>query len=286
MCYTSMLKRSLRTAWILLGEAKQHWVPVNPSWYLNERHYGALTGMSKSEATATLGHDEVMKWRKSWAAAPPPIETTHPLFNSLIDRRYAGVVGTHSILPSTESLCQCSDRVVAFWDSAIAPALRRGERPLVVAHAHTIRALVKYLDSITDQDIEAFTVPTGMPIIYSLDRQTLEPKRRRVIAEPQDLPAEILVDDTDVVSPETLTSEARTRHIEGVPYKPILYCNKQWRVLSAPGMTEENDILAEHRKIAESVNLGCGMVFLTKKMIEELPKNNHRPDQTEEFVER
>ena len=146
MCYTSMLKRSIRSAWILLGEAQQHWVRVLPNWAFNERHYGALTGMSKPEATAKLGRDDVMKWRRSWKAAPPPIDASHPLFNDIIDRRYAGDLGTRTALPSTESLEQLSKRVVNHYQTQVVPALRRGERPLIVGHAHTLRAIIKHLD--------------------------------------------------------------------------------------------------------------------------------------------
>jgi 2,3-bisphosphoglycerate-dependent phosphoglycerate mutase len=181
-CFTSMLKRSVRSAWIMMGEMGTHWVPVNPSWKLNERHYGALTGMSKPEATDKLGHDAVMRWRRSWAEAPPPIEADHPLFHKLVDRRYAAAVGSHVVLPSTESLRDVSERAVGFWEAEIEPALRRGEQCLVVAHAHTLRSLIKHLDCIGDDDIEELTIPTGTPLVYSLDRETLQPVRRRAMA--------------------------------------------------------------------------------------------------------
>ena len=132
-CFTSMLKRSVRSAWIVMSEMGTHWVPVTPSWKLNERHYGALTGMNKPEATVKLGKEKVMRWRRSWAEPPPPIDASHPLFHKLVDRRYAAAVGSHVVLPSTESLRDVSERVVGFWESTIQPALRRGEQCLVVS---------------------------------------------------------------------------------------------------------------------------------------------------------
>lgn len=270
--FTSMLKRSVRSAWIMLGEAQMHWVPVTPTWALNERHYGALTGMSKPEATERLGHDMVMSWRRSWTAAPPPIEADHPLFGRLVDRRYASALKDDevSVLPSTESLEQCSQRVVSFWNSTVVPALRAGDRPLIVAHAHTIRALIKHIDHISNTDIEELTIPTGTPLVYSLDRDTLEPVRRRAMADHQTSHEELLsafprtdaeseglgfcVESSAVVSPHTISQtslDARIQHIEGMPFKPIKICNKTWRVVSGPGVIEECELHNEFRRLGE-----------------------------------
>jgi 2,3-bisphosphoglycerate-dependent phosphoglycerate mutase len=165
-CFTSMLKRSIRTAWIIMGEMQMHWVPVTPTWALNERHYGALTGMSKPEAMAKLGADDVGRWRRSWQARPPPIEADHPLFHRLVDRRYGSdrsASSSHGLsvkLPSAESLEDVSQRVVELWESDLGPCLRRGEQVLVVAHAHTLRALIKHIDGISNDEIEELTIPT------------------------------------------------------------------------------------------------------------------------------
>lgn len=280
VCFTSMLKRSVRSAWILLGEAQQHWVPVQPSWRLNERHYGALTGMSKSEATSKLGHDMVMGWRRSWGSAPPPIQADHPLFNSLVDRRYAGVLGSGpSEIPSTESLEHCSHRVVHFYEHVVKPALYRGQRPLVVAHAHTIRAIIKHLDQIPDDDIESLTIPTGVPLIYSLDQQTLEPVRRRAMVDVQAFAEELgndSVENSAVVPTESLSTEAAQRHIEGVPYQPIRVCNKSWRILSGPGITEDVATLSRHRRVVDDLPEHSGMVYLTDSLLSELKQQPRR----------
>jgi 2,3-bisphosphoglycerate-dependent phosphoglycerate mutase len=121
----------------MLGEMQQHWVPVKPTWSLNERHYGALTGMSKPEAMEKLGSESVSRWRKSWNHRPPPIEADHPLFDKLVDRRYAASIGSESSLPSSESLEDVSKRVVSFFHKELAPALRDGKEVLVVAHGES-----------------------------------------------------------------------------------------------------------------------------------------------------
>jgi 2,3-bisphosphoglycerate-dependent phosphoglycerate mutase len=304
-CFTSMLKRSVRSAWIMMGEMGTHWVPVTPSWKLNERHYGALTGMSKPEATEKLGHDAVMRWRRSWAEPPPPIAADHPLFHALVDRRYAGAVGSHVVLPSTESLSDVSERVVGFWEAEIQPALRRGEQCLVVAHAHTLRALIKHLDRIGDDDIEELTIPTGTPLVYSLDRETLRPVRRRAMAgmrtshvaiDEVPLTARPLdeqpcaVEQSPIVNTREIDEEALKRaaakhetmanngstaagggkgatSIETKPYQKIKPCNTSWRVVSGPGIIEEAEVKAEHRRMGEEANFGGTMVFLSEAML-------------------
>ena len=295
-CYTSMLKRSVRSAWIMMGELGTHWVPVTPTWNLNERHYGALTGMSKPEATAKLGNEAVMRWRRSWSDPPPPIEADHPLFHKLVDRRYANAVGSHVVLPATESLRDVSDRVVGFWDSTIEPALRRGEQCLVVAHAHTLRSLIKYLDEIDEKDIEELTIPTGTPLVYSLDRTTLKPVRRRAMTGMRtshlaidDVPEIVspldencAVEKSQVVSTQTIGEEAlkqaaahtnacdeagTQKSIEAAPYEKIKLCNRTWRVLSGPGIIEDAEVLQEHRKMGEESSYGASMVFLSESVL-------------------
>lgn len=263
--FTSVLKRSVRTAWILLGEAQQHWVRVIPNWALNERHYGALTGMSKLHATETLGRDAVMKWRRSWSNAPPPIEEGHPLFHDLVDRRYSSRDGAHSVLPSTESLSQVTRRAVDYYENEIVPAMRRGERPLIVAHAHTIRGLVKHLDSISDIDIEKLVIPTGTPLIYSLDRVTLKPVSRRIMTDDPHILADTLIErpgggvslieNSEVVPTHTISDSIVTDHGEGSTVEgdmqPIKVCNRTWRVVSGPGVTEDLKLLAQHRSVVD-----------------------------------
>jgi 2,3-bisphosphoglycerate-dependent phosphoglycerate mutase len=164
IAYTSVLKRAIRTLWLMLDEMDRMWLPVIRDWRLNERHYGALQGLNKAETAAKYGDEQVHIWRRSYDTPPPALETSderHPSH----DLRYAGVGG----LPATESLATTLERVRPCWDELIAPQLRDGRNVLIAAHGNSLRALVKMLDDVSDDDITGFNIPTGVPLAYELD---------------------------------------------------------------------------------------------------------------------
>jgi len=164
--YTSLLKRAIRTCWITLDELDQLWVPVFRSWRLNERHYGALQGLNKAETAARHGADQVKIWRRSYDIPPPPLTPDDPRHPGK-DPRYATLPAAD--LPLTESLKDTVARFLPYWDDTIAPAIHDGKRVLIVAHGNSLRALVKYLDHISDQDIVELNIPTGVPLVYELN---------------------------------------------------------------------------------------------------------------------
>ncbi len=175
LAYTSVLKRAIRTCWMVLDEMDLLWLPVERSWRLNERHYGALQGLDKAQTTAKHGADQVKIWRRSYDIPPPPLandDERHPRF----DARYAEL--PPDVLPATESLKETLARVVPFWADKIAPQLLQGKDVLIVAHGNSLRALVKMLDGMSDADIVEFNIPTGVPIVYELDA-ALKPKQPR-----------------------------------------------------------------------------------------------------------
>jgi len=161
-CFTSLQTRAIKTLHLALEEMGRLWLPVAKDWRLNERHYGGLTGLDKAETAARHGEEQVKIWRRSFDVPPPPIEPGSA-FDPSRDRRYDGIA-----VPLTESLKDTIDRVLPYWLSAIAPALRAGERVLISAHGNSLRALVKHLSAISDQDIVHFEIPTGQPIVYAL----------------------------------------------------------------------------------------------------------------------
>jgi 2,3-bisphosphoglycerate-dependent phosphoglycerate mutase len=164
--FTSVLARSILTAQVTLEEMDLLWLPVERSWRLNERHYGALQGLDKAETAALHGDEQVHVWRRSYATPPPPLDADderHPRH----DRRYAGLPA--DVLPACESLADVVDRMIPYWHDAIAPALLRGATPLVSAHGNSLRALVKHLDDISDDDIPSLNIPTGAPLVYRFD---------------------------------------------------------------------------------------------------------------------
>ena len=161
--FTSVQSRAIKTANLMLEAMDRLWLPVVKDWRLNERHYGGLTGLDKAETAAKHGADQVLLWRRSFDIPPPPLEAGSP-FDLSADRRYAGVA-----VPATESLKDTIARVLPYWDSAIAPELRAGQRVVVAAHGNSLRALVKHLSGISDADIAALEIPTGQPIVYELD---------------------------------------------------------------------------------------------------------------------
>ena len=160
--WTSLLKRAIRTLWIMLEETDAAWLPVERTWRLNERHYGALQGLNKAETAARHGEDQVMIWRRSYATPPPPLSADDPTHPSH-DRRY-----DDAQTPSSESLRDTLERVLPWWEQELGPRLLNGERILVAAHGNSIRALVKHLDGISDEEITDLNIPTGMPLAYAL----------------------------------------------------------------------------------------------------------------------
>lgn len=181
MVFTSVLKRAIRTANITLDELDQLWLPVQRSWRLNERHYGALQGLNKAETAAQHGEAQVKIWRRAYAIAPPPLAPDDPR-SAARDRRYQDVPAAE--LPLTESLKDTVARFLPYWNETIAPEIRSGRRVLIVAHGNSLRALVKYLDGISDQDIVELNIPTGIPLVYELDGH-LTPLRHHYLGDPE-----------------------------------------------------------------------------------------------------
>lgn len=162
-CFTSVQKRAIKTLHIALDELDRLWLPVEKDWRLNERHYGGLTGLDKAETAAKHGDEQVRIWRRSFDVPPPPIEPGSP-YDLSGDRRYAGVA-----IPKAESLKDTIARVLPYWEARIAPALREGRRVLISAHGNSLRALVKHLSNIADDEIAGLEIPTGQPMVYELD---------------------------------------------------------------------------------------------------------------------
>jgi 2,3-bisphosphoglycerate-dependent phosphoglycerate mutase len=166
LAFTSVLKRALRTCWITRDELDLLWIPVQKSWRLNERHYGALQGLNKAETAAKHGEQQTQLWRRSYDIPPPPLSPDDPRHPAR-DPRYAQI--PPSELPFTESLKDTVARFLPYWHEMIAPAIRAGQRVLIAAHGNSLRALVKYLDNISDQEIVGLNIPTGIPLVYELD---------------------------------------------------------------------------------------------------------------------
>jgi 2,3-bisphosphoglycerate-dependent phosphoglycerate mutase len=163
--YTSVLTRAVNTLNLALEEMAQQWVPVEKHWRLNERHYGALTGLDKAETKDRYGEEQFMAWRRSYAIPPPPMTADHP-FSVAGDRRYAGLPS--DVVPAAECLADVVVRMLPYWYDAIAPDLLAGLTVLVAAHGNSLRALIKHLDGISDEDITRLEIPTGVPIVYAL----------------------------------------------------------------------------------------------------------------------
>ena len=168
VAHTSVLKRAVRTLWIALDEMDLMWIPIHNSWRLNERHYGALQGLNKAETAAKHGEAQVKIWRRSYDIAPPPLEPIDPRHPSH-DRRYASL--KRSELPLTESLKDTVARFLPYWHEAIAPDVRAGKKVLIAAHGNSLRALVKYLENVSEQDILELNIPTGIPLVYLLNEE-------------------------------------------------------------------------------------------------------------------
>ena len=185
MAYTSVLKRAIRTLWTILDEMDLMWIPVERSWRLNERHYGALQGLNKAETAAKFGEAQVKIWRRSYDIQPPALEPDDERFPGR-DPRYAGL--SPADLPFTECLKDTVARFLPYWHGTIAPAVQSGRKVLVAAHGNSLRALVKYLDGISDHDIVELNIPTGMPLVYELD-SNLKPLNRYYLGDPQKVKA-------------------------------------------------------------------------------------------------
>ena len=181
VAYTSVLKRAIHTLWIVLDELDLVWIPVHRSWRLNERHYGALQGLDKAETAEKFGEQQVKIWRRSYDIRPPELTPDDPRFPGL-DPRYAKL--SKAALPLTECLKDTVARFLPYWDETIAPAIREGERVLIAAHGNSIRALVKYLDGVSETDIVELNIPTGMPLVYELDDE-LKPLNRYYLGDPE-----------------------------------------------------------------------------------------------------
>jgi 2,3-bisphosphoglycerate-dependent phosphoglycerate mutase len=180
VAFTSVLKRAIRTLDLALQELDQLWIPVHKSWKLNERHYGALQGLDKAETAAKHGEAQVKVWRRSYDVPPPPLPDDDPQ-HPRRDRRYAGLRPEQ--LPRTECLKDTVERFLPYWHETIAPTIRAGQRVLIAAHGNSLRALVKYLDGVSDADIVDLNIPTGIPLLYELDAN-LRPLRHRYLGDP------------------------------------------------------------------------------------------------------
>jgi 2,3-bisphosphoglycerate-dependent phosphoglycerate mutase len=181
--YTSVLRRAIRTLWIVLDDLDLMYLPVCHSWRLNERHYGALQGMDKRAAAGQYGEEQVGAWRRGYADRPPALPKNDPRYPQF-DPRYAGIDPTE--LPAAESLADTLGRVLPYWETVIAPEVRKGTRILVVAHGNSIRALVKFLDTIRDDAIAGTEIPTGFPLVYELDA-SLHPLRHYYLGDEKEI---------------------------------------------------------------------------------------------------
>ncbi len=180
IAYTSVLKRAIQTLWLALEEMDMMWIPEEKTWRLNERHYGALQGLNKQETVERHGEAQVKIWRRSYDIRPPALEPSDER-SPARDSRYANL--SASELPLTECLKDTVDRVLPYWNTTIAPAVRKGKRVLIVSHGNSIRALVKYLDRISDHDIVSLNIPTGIPLVYQLN-DDLKPIQSFYLGDP------------------------------------------------------------------------------------------------------
>jgi 2,3-bisphosphoglycerate-dependent phosphoglycerate mutase len=185
LVFTSVLKRAIRTMQIAMDVLDQMWVPVVRHWRLNERHYGALQGLNKAETAAKHGEEQVKIWRRSYDIPPPPLDESDERWPGH-DRRYKGL--SKSELPCTESLKDTVARFVPYWEQTIAPEVRAGKRVIIVAHGNSLRALVKYLDNISEKDIIELNIPTGIPLVYELDAD-LKPLRNYYLGDEEKVKA-------------------------------------------------------------------------------------------------
>ncbi|NCF28324.1 MAG: 2,3-diphosphoglycerate-dependent phosphoglycerate mutase [Gammaproteobacteria bacterium] len=183
VAYTSVLKRAIRTLWIVLDELDQMWIPVHRSWRLNERHYGALQGLNKAQTAKKYGDEQVLVWRRSYDTPPPALEAGDERFPAS-DPRYDDLDARD--IPATECLKDTVARFLPYWHETIAPQVRAGKRVIITAHGNSLRALVKYLDDVSDADIVGLNIPTGVPLVYELD-DSLAPISSRYLGDPDEV---------------------------------------------------------------------------------------------------
>jgi 2,3-bisphosphoglycerate-dependent phosphoglycerate mutase len=183
LVHTSVLRRAIKTMWLALEQLDLMWIPVQHSWRLNERHYGALQGLNKAETAAKFGEEQVLTWRRSYDVPPPALTADDPRYPGN-DPRYRGLAPNQ--IPLTECLKDTVARVLPYWNQSIAPDLRAGKRVLIAAHGNSLRALVKYLDKVGDQEIVGLNIPTGVPLVYELD-DTLKPIRHYYLGDPAEV---------------------------------------------------------------------------------------------------
>jgi 2,3-bisphosphoglycerate-dependent phosphoglycerate mutase len=183
IAFTSVLKRAIRTLWIVLDEMDLMWIPVCRSWHLNERHYGALQGLNKSETAAKFGEEQVLIWRRSYDIRPPRLKKTDEMYPGN-DPKYKDL--DKKDLPLAESLKDTLNRVLPYWHETIAPAIKSGRRVIISAHGNSLRALVKYLDNISDEEILKLNIPTGIPLVYEL-KGDLKPVKSYYLADPEEV---------------------------------------------------------------------------------------------------
>ena len=183
VAFASLQKRALNTLWAVLQEMDLVWIPIEKDWRLNERHYGALQGLNKGETAAKYGDEQVLVWRRSYDIPPPPLEKSDERWPGH-DPRYAGIPN----LPVTECLKDTVDRVLPLWKEKIAPVVKSGKKVVIAAHGNSLRALVKYLDNISDEDIISLNIPTGVPLVYELD-ENLKPIRHYYLGDQEAIAA-------------------------------------------------------------------------------------------------
>ena len=183
LAYTSVLKRAIRTLWLVLDEMDLMWIPVHRAWRLNERHYGALQGLTKAETAAKFGEDQVLTWRRSYDAPPPPLDESSEHFPGR-DPRYRSL--SDAELPRAECLKDTVERFLPYWKDTIAPQVTSGSRLLIAAHVNSLRALVKYLDGVSDEGIIGLNIPTGVPLVYELD-EALKPIKSFFLGDPEEV---------------------------------------------------------------------------------------------------
>ena len=180
VAFTSVLRRAIRTLWIALDELDLMWIPVRHAWQLNERHYGALQGLNKAQTAAQFGEDQVLVWRRSYDIPPPELDPSDPRYPGR-DPRYAAL--NPRDVPRTESLKETVARVVPYWTKEIAPLVASGQRIVIAAHGNSLRALIKYIDRVSDLDIVGLNIPTAIPLVYELD-DALNPLRHYYLGDP------------------------------------------------------------------------------------------------------
>lgn len=183
VAYTSLQKRAIKTLWLTLEEMDLMWIPVNRTWKLNERHYGALQGLNKAETAKKYGDEQVLIWRRSYDTPPPALEKSDERYPGH-DPRYSEL--SESELPLTECLKDTVERFLPYWHETITPNIKAGKKVIIVAHGNSLRALVKYLDNISEKDIVNLNIPTGMPLVYELD-DTLKPLKNYYLGDPEEV---------------------------------------------------------------------------------------------------